>query len=95
MAKYLVEISVNAVRLPEEAPPARRGTDDALESMARAAEGLLAGGVPVFSAPRRLPSLNSSKTIQISAPSFAALAEIIAKFDTLADDVECNNPVQE
>lgn len=35
------------------------------------------------------------KSIIIEAPSFQALAEILGKFDSLADEVECNHPARE
>lgn len=94
MAQYTIEIRVNARReaemepfLPDEVHPALQ---DPQERLLKRAEKMMAGASFSLPSPSS-SSLGFEKTISLRAESFAELAEIIGKFDGLAQHLEMDS----
>jgi hypothetical protein len=88
MARYLISVSVSAKRIEQPAHKLGDETihlDPSLQAMMNVA--LKASGQPpVFVAQL---GMQMEKTIQVSAESFAAIAEILGRFDRLSEEIEC------
>ena len=91
MAQYSVKIQVHATRLPDPpAPaPARDPGADPVNIMADTIREVYQPRMPMSYLET---GLGLTKEITIAAESFSELAGILAKFDGLAEEVECGNP---
>jgi hypothetical protein len=100
MPRYSVTIQVSAQRLPDPPPPQPAfdpGTDPIREMTQVMRESMTQIGSTVHR--QKLGrdfsegSAGMSKTVAITVESFAALAEILGRFDSLGEEIECSHPV--
>jgi hypothetical protein len=100
MAHYQVKITIQATRLPDPIPvPVHDPGKDPLSEMVgvlREAMPPARNGIPMgfYPGAYRESGLTMGKEIEINAESFDELAKLLGKFDGLADEVECSNPVK-
>lgn len=98
MPRYAITISLQAERLPELQPErfADPEADPGAELLKMAGKMMSTiappGGGVIFHRPS---GMNVSKNIEISVESFLALAEVLGKFDHLAEVIECEHPSRE
>jgi hypothetical protein len=101
MARYVIEISVSAVKMPDPVEPveveafATKPGEDPIAAQARLVEHaskiLQPKGGPIYCT--TATGMKTNRAIVIRAESFAGLAELLGQFDALAEKIECNNPV--
>lgn len=101
MAHYQVKINIQATRLPDPPPlePAYDPGRDPLHEVA----GVLRQSIKAFSAPvpgygmgiYRESGLTLGKEVEIVAESFHELAELLGKFDSLAEEIEFTNSAKQ
>jgi hypothetical protein len=90
MAKYIVHLELVAVRVAEASGELEAGTDP-LSAMAAASLKLMNDGPsPMLAGPP--PGVTLRKSFPVTAESFAALCELLGRFDDLAERVECEHP---
>jgi hypothetical protein len=99
MPRYAISISLQAERLPD---PPERSPEGPLDPGADPGVALVKMAGQMFDKISAQPGssyvvhrpsgMNAFKNIEISAESFLALAEILSKFDHLAEEIECSNP---
>lgn len=103
MPRYSINIQVSAQRLPDPPPPEPvydPGKDPMHEMV-----GVLRESMSQIASPDRHfhrrgirqieGGAGMTKTVEISVESFAALAEILGKFDSLGEAIECSHPIAE
>lgn len=98
MPRYEIEIELTANRAPEPMRAMVVGDGpiippELLKAMGSIAKISHQTGISL--PPMGGAGLALRKTIIIDAPSFQALAEVLGKFDSLADEVECSHPARE
>lgn len=87
MAKYQYEISVSITRISEEQAPLPASADP-MSALAQAAARAFSGQPISLLMPSRPSGLSLTKTGQLEAESFRALAKILERFEALAEQVE-------
>lgn len=98
MSQYGIEIEVTANRLPE--PFAVQAMDVGspvrdVSAMAKEMGKMMRAVAPGPHAPGLMDAgVAMKRVIVVRAESFAALAEILAKFDHLAEEIECSHPAE-
>lgn len=86
MARYVIHLELNAVR---DDTPAGGDVKDPMNAVAGAALKMMGGGPVIVGPP---PGVSLRKTFPVTAESFAALCELLGRFDDLAERVECEHP---
>jgi hypothetical protein len=93
MPRYAISITVNAQRIPDLDPlPVDDPGKDPMTKVVAAMDRM--GGLMVrdpFAQPKQ-SGAGMTKAIEVTTESFAALAEILGKFDRLAEEIECSHP---
>ncbi len=88
MSKYVVHLELVAVRVAEASGELKAGQDP-ISAMAAASLKLMNDGPPAMLAGPP-PGVTLRKSL--TAESFAALCELLGRFDDLAERVECEHP---
>jgi len=89
MAKYIVQLEIQALRLPDGAGDSKPGADT-MDKVADAALKIFnSGGAAMIGPP---PGVTLRKTFPVTAETFAELCELLGRFDDLAERVECEHP---
>jgi hypothetical protein len=88
MPKYIVHLELVAVRVEDAGRELKPG-DDPLSAMAGAALKAMGSGPGIMGPP---PGVSLRKSFPVTAESFAALCELLGRFDDLAERVECEHP---
>ena len=100
MAHYQLKITISATRLPDPIPvPAFDPGKDPIREMVNVMRDAMPparGGIPMGFYPGafRESGLTLGKEVEISVENFQNLSEVLGKFDALADEIECSNPVK-
>ncbi len=87
MAKYVVHLEISAIRTEEK--PSDDPLKDPMNAVAGAALKMMGGGPVIVGPP---PGISLRKSFPVTAESFAALCELLGRFDDLAERVECEHP---
>ena len=101
MSSYQVTLNIEAQRVPDlepdPYPPPIPGRDVDPAAMLPEAMNMLhkinnrAYSIPAFGPP---PGLTLRKSFTVTTESFKPLCEMLERFDSLAEQVECSNPAE-
>jgi hypothetical protein len=93
MPRYAISIQVSAQRIADLEPlPVNDPGKDPMTQVVAAMDrmGGMLGRDP-FNQPKQ-SGAGMSRAIEVTTESFAGLAEILGKFDRLAEEIECSHP---
>lgn len=89
MAKYVIHLELSAVRQDPAASGELRPGDDPMNAIAGSVLKAMGSGPGLAGPP---PGVSVRKTFPVTAESFAALCELLGRFDDLAERIECEHP---
>jgi hypothetical protein len=94
MPRYAIIITINASRLPDRFPPspAIDPASDPMREMVGVLRESMQKGATFFPPREKESGVSMAKGIEVSAESFEGLTQILAKFDHLAEEIECSHP---
>ena len=96
MAHYAIQIQISATRLPDPPPP--QAAHDPGKDLIGDLVGMMRESMahaPAFYPQRPKESgASMSKAIEVSAESFPSLMQILSRFDSLAEEIECAHPTE-
>jgi hypothetical protein len=95
MPRYAITVSLSAERLPDLEPqkaidPGKDPINNMTEMLGKMVSTMAPPNSPMMF--HRPSGMQVSKNIEISVESFLALAEVLNRFDHLAEEIECSNP---
>lgn len=86
MPRYVFHLELIATRVDEGGGRELKPGDDPVNAVAGAFLKTIGGG------PTNPPGVTLRKSFPVTAESFAALCELLGRFDDLAERVECEHP---
>lgn len=100
MPSYQVRLNIEAERMPDLGPQpdfvASPGDLNPIEKMLPDAMNMLKtiARAPVMSFGGPPPGISLRRSFTVNAESFKALCEMLERFDSLAEQVECSHPAE-
>ena len=89
MPKYVFHLELSAVRTDDSGGRELKPGEDPMNAVAGAVLKTIGGGPALVGPP---PGVTLRKSFPVTAESFAALCELLGRFDDLAERVECEHP---
>lgn len=98
MARYQMEVNVAITRMPDPEPPPdlkeamlkdpMQGQDKLIDLATKA----FGGGTLLMPSMSRPPGMSMTRSAVVTAEGFVDLAKILAAYDALTEQTECNHP---